>query len=466
MRKRWTYGLLWLLLAILGGCGSGYRPPVIPPPASGGGGTVTVAVLPANVNLFTSTTQQFTSTVTNAANTAVTWQVGGVTGGNETLGTISANGLYTAPATLPAQADVQIKAIAAADPNAVGTAKVTLSSPPPPPKAAFVYVSSGPDDNIQIFSVSGGTPHALSTLSVGAGKNPVALAIHPTGKFLYSLNRGTSDISIFAINTDTGDLTPSGTIATPDGPYAMLFSSTGTYAYVSCDNAAVVSAFALDINTGALSPLNGSPYTLSGKPQGLATSPDGNFLYVTNSAANNIFGFAISPDGTLAAIAGSPFNAGAGVASIVTASGGATDYAYAANRDAGSITSYTLDRSNGTLTSFSEISSGGNSPELFSTASTGFLLGVNSGSSNFFSFELDGELYSYTGPVTTGTQPHPGGVLSNNIYYPWVYILNRDSVTSAASISSYYVYYDGVSNSPLATVPTASNNPTGFAITP
>ena len=44
---------------------------------------------------------QFTATVTGTTNTAVTWSVNGVAGGNSTVGTISTSGAYTAPATAP-----------------------------------------------------------------------------------------------------------------------------------------------------------------------------------------------------------------------------------------------------------------------------------------------------------------------------------------------------------------------------
>src|SRR5258708_17119321 len=53
---------------------------------------------------------QYTANVTGLSNTAVIWSVGRVAGGNATVGTIDATGLYTAPATLPAQDPVTIVA--------------------------------------------------------------------------------------------------------------------------------------------------------------------------------------------------------------------------------------------------------------------------------------------------------------------------------------------------------------------
>jgi uncharacterized protein (DUF1800 family) len=52
------------------------------------------------------TTAQFSAAVTGTANTAVTWEVNAKAGGSGTYGTISANGLYTPPASIPSAAVV------------------------------------------------------------------------------------------------------------------------------------------------------------------------------------------------------------------------------------------------------------------------------------------------------------------------------------------------------------------------
>ncbi|HEY1492415.1 MAG TPA: hypothetical protein VGF35_07285, partial [Steroidobacteraceae bacterium] len=99
----------------------------------GGGGSgstaapVTVSVSPSTATVQTGGTQAFSATVANSSNSAVTWQVGGVSGGNATLGTISSAGLYTAPNAVPAPAQVSITAVAAADATQSGTATVTIT---------------------------------------------------------------------------------------------------------------------------------------------------------------------------------------------------------------------------------------------------------------------------------------------------------------------------------------------------
>src|SRR5262249_10112770 len=55
---------------------------------------VSVSVSPASASIRPHRTRQFSATVSGSANHAVTWKVNGVTGGNSTIGTISASGLY------------------------------------------------------------------------------------------------------------------------------------------------------------------------------------------------------------------------------------------------------------------------------------------------------------------------------------------------------------------------------------
>jgi len=77
----------------------------------------------------TATQQQFTATVTNASNTAVSWQVNGVAGGNATFGIITSAGLYTAPATLPSPANFNVTAIAQADTTKTASDQVIIQTP-------------------------------------------------------------------------------------------------------------------------------------------------------------------------------------------------------------------------------------------------------------------------------------------------------------------------------------------------
>ncbi len=102
---------------------------------SGGGSVVSTPQIsvsivgPGSTRLLA--TGQFTATVANSANQAVTWQVNSVTGGNAASGTISASGLYTAPAALPSSGSVTVSAIAQASPSTIGQVTEAIWNPTP-----------------------------------------------------------------------------------------------------------------------------------------------------------------------------------------------------------------------------------------------------------------------------------------------------------------------------------------------
>jgi len=92
--------------------------------------TVAVSIDPkacANPNSIpVQSTLQFNALVTGASQN-VTWQVQKLTGGNSTVGTITADGFYTAPSQLPKPATVVVSAISVDDPSAVGNLPITIS---------------------------------------------------------------------------------------------------------------------------------------------------------------------------------------------------------------------------------------------------------------------------------------------------------------------------------------------------
>src|SRR3954466_6555383 len=80
-----------------------------------------ISVGPANESTAVGTTRQFTAAVTGLANPAVTWTVNGAIN-SMTYGSIDSMGLYTAPATVPANAVVTVQAVSMMDPTVIGSA--------------------------------------------------------------------------------------------------------------------------------------------------------------------------------------------------------------------------------------------------------------------------------------------------------------------------------------------------------
>ncbi len=84
---------------------------------------VSVAVSPATATLYQGQTQQLTAVVANNPNTAVVWSL------SPAVGTITASGLYTAPASVITAQTVTATATSVADPTKSASAVLTLSPP-------------------------------------------------------------------------------------------------------------------------------------------------------------------------------------------------------------------------------------------------------------------------------------------------------------------------------------------------
>jgi hypothetical protein len=97
-----------------------------PPPRQ-----VQVAVSPNPANVRAGSSQQFTATVTGSSNSAVTWSVNNVAGGDSLNGTINSTGNYIAPASLPSPNTITIQATSSADSSASGSSNVTLLNATP-----------------------------------------------------------------------------------------------------------------------------------------------------------------------------------------------------------------------------------------------------------------------------------------------------------------------------------------------
>src|SRR6266478_1256268 len=114
-----------LVLGLCGCGGGGTQPPPPPPPPV----VSSVTVTPASASILVKATQQFAANVQGSGNLnpAVNWYVNDVQGGNSTVGTITASGLFTAPNTVPNPTQVTVKAQSVQDTSKSGTSAATIN---------------------------------------------------------------------------------------------------------------------------------------------------------------------------------------------------------------------------------------------------------------------------------------------------------------------------------------------------
>lgn len=87
-----------------------------------------VEVSPRTRTLLTGENYQFTATVVGSEDNRVRWSIEAAEAGNKEVGTISSQGVYTAPAVVPEPPLVRLHASSLADPMSFGTVTLTLAS--------------------------------------------------------------------------------------------------------------------------------------------------------------------------------------------------------------------------------------------------------------------------------------------------------------------------------------------------
>lgn len=143
MMKALLSCLIALVLISCGGGGSSSNPP---PPI--------LSVSPSSANVALNGTQQFTAT-SNSVGATATWSVNGTQGGNSTVGTIDANGLYHAPASFPSPNTLTVTATVS---SATANASLEVVYPNGNAAAESVPVKMGTSGgNSTDFVDSGGT---------------------------------------------------------------------------------------------------------------------------------------------------------------------------------------------------------------------------------------------------------------------------------------------------------------------
>jgi len=175
-----------------------------------------VVISPATATLAAGGTQQFTATVSGENNNSVTWSVDGVNGGNNTVGTVSSSGLYTAPSAAGAHT---VTATSVADTSKSASAAVSIISLTVSP----TMVSLAPNSPQQFTATVQGTNNTGVTWSVNgvAGGNNMVGTITSAGFYnapgtpgSYTVMATSAALPSYTVNAAvTVTLAPPGTVA-------------------------------------------------------------------------------------------------------------------------------------------------------------------------------------------------------------------------------------------------------------
>lgn len=216
------------------------------------------------------------------------------------------------------------------------------------PSTNFLYVANLTSNTVSGFSLdhtSGFlTPVGNALSPVSTGPSPISVSVNPGGQFLYVLNQGDATISIYSIDPGRGILTPTGPAFSTGltNPQGMLISP-GSFLYVIAGTAGsttpnAISVFSIGSN-GALTPAAGA-FTAAANStlSGMITDSKGQFMYVADSANNNVHSLSIASSGALSEVAGSPF--ATGTQPVAVAVNGAGTFVYVSNSGSNNVSAY------------------------------------------------------------------------------------------------------------------------------
>jgi 6-phosphogluconolactonase len=197
----------------------------------------------------------------------------------------------------------------------------------------------------------------------GVGKTTVnirtANSVLPAPKFLYTTEFAANKVQGFSVNPSNGVLTPvkQGPVAAHVRPAAMATDQGGFRLYVANAGSHDLNAYFIDSRTGFLTPTPGSPYKISGTARSVIVHSEGKLVFVASDTSeggsDGIDVFSVQSDGSLKAVAGSPFVAGTSPNSLTIDP--TENYLYVGHEgtpsdDSSKIDAFSIDVVNGSLT--------------------------------------------------------------------------------------------------------------------
>ena len=227
----------------------------------------------------------------------------------------------------------------------------------------LVYVvNAGGSSNVTGFQLDGNgklkpIANSIAFLTT-ANSGAASLSFSPDGQFLLVTEKLTNNIDAFHVQQN-GSLGPRVvTAGVGPGTFALLFAPNGA-ALVSetgpagGSNASAISSYSVSPN-GTVSPISASVPTQGAATCWQAVTPDGRFVYTSNSGSSTISGFAVGSSGALTALPGTiAATLPAGSTNLDIAISSDSKFLYTLNSGTGTVGIFGINE-DGSLTSFGD----------------------------------------------------------------------------------------------------------------
>lgn len=244
------------------------------------------------------------------------------------------------------------------------------------PNEKNLYVVYHDDNTVVEFAIgTDGKLYPQHTYNT-PGTEPTALATNSTGTLLFvvdtfqagftAANPGPGAVVVYPINSDgsLGTNIANGKLpywpvennpSSVNVPVPLTTSSTTDFVYVVNTNTAAqggtISAFSFSTASGGgkLTPVAGSPFSAGVAPNASASDPTARFLYVTDSATNQLIAYGIVTNGVLVPLQNGPFKTDVFPNAVTVSPNGM--FLYVANFNSNDISAFAIDQGTGQPTS-------------------------------------------------------------------------------------------------------------------
>jgi 6-phosphogluconolactonase (cycloisomerase 2 family) len=258
------------------------------------------------------------------------------------------------------------------------------------PNSLYLYVVNQNDSSVMVYQIgTDGKLYNQQTVNV-SGSTPTSVAVDAAGAFLYvtfkyqlgpngqqlysPASPGPGGVTIFPISASTGQLGTPSTVLVGNNPVGIVVSkpqintTPASYVYVIDQETqangspiGVVLGFSENLSTGALTPVPGPVITTptGGKtvatgfgagitPSAIAEDPSARFVYITDQAGNQLYGYLTAASGALTPMPNGPFSTGLLPMGVTVDPRG--KYLYVANASSSTVSAFAINEATGSPT--------------------------------------------------------------------------------------------------------------------
>ena len=159
----------------------------------------------------------------------------------------------------------------------------------------YLYVTNSGDDSMSVYYLDPikGIPKPVRGSPVPTGRHPVSITLDAAARYAFVVNAGSNNVSVYRYYESVTPLMFEGKkygspFSTGKEPMALAIEPTGHHAYVANAGSNNISVYHVHHKTGVMAEIPGSPFKAGQRPVDVKVHPEGRWLYVANQSSSTL----------------------------------------------------------------------------------------------------------------------------------------------------------------------------------